>query len=298
MVTLGSHLFLLNLFSIIKRSEELFMKKPRLVIADIDSTIVVKHKVLTPRAKRVINKLRQNDIYFGLASGRALFQIKEQVHKWGYDDFDVLMGMNGSTIWDSKNQKEYSYYLMKKEWIKETIELMEPFHAHPSVYSGNSQLFVYEDALSKLSSTFSGLKTVITHSMESLYQEDNAKIMFRVKESQMPEVEKYVAEHPSENYIGFKTQPTMMEFCDKRVNKGFGLEKICEMLDISLSEVVAFGDTTNDNEMLQKAGLGVCMKNGSDDTKAIADVITDLPCDADGWADYMEKHFLPVYGIE
>lgn len=274
------------------------MNKPKLVICDIDSTLVVKHKLLTSRARIVIDKLRNNGILFGIASGRALFQIQEQVQNWGYEDFDVLMGMNGSTIWDSRTKKEYNYYLMKKEWIKETVELMKRFDGHPSIYLGDSQLFVYEDDHSKIASSFSGLKVVFEDSLDAMYQVDNAKIMFRVEESLMPEVEKYIAAHPNENYVGFKTQPTLMEFCDKRINKGFGLEKICDLLDISFDDVVAFGDTTNDNEMLQVAGLGVCMKNGTEDTKAVADVVTKLPCDEDGWADYMEKHFLPLYGIE
>jgi hydroxymethylpyrimidine pyrophosphatase-like HAD family hydrolase len=34
------------------------------------------------------------------------------------------------------------------------------------------------------------------------------------------------------------------------------------------------------------------MKNGSDDTKAIADAITEKTCDEDGWADYIEKNVL------
>ena len=55
--------------------------------------------------------------------------------------------------------------------------------------------------------------------------------------------------------------------------------------------MVAFGDTTNDNDMLQYSGLGVCMSNGSDDTKAIADDITKCSNDEDGFAQYMEEKF-------
>ena len=70
------------------------------------------------------------------------------------------------------------------------------------------------------------------------------------------------------------------------------------MNDMSLEEVIAFGDTSNDNEMLKVAGTGVCMLNGSDDTKACADIITEKTCLEDGWADYMENHFYKEEGIE
>lgn len=272
------------------------MKKPKLIICDIDSTLVVKHQLLTKRAKAVIDKLRNNGIYFGIASGRPIFQIMESVHKWGYDDFDVIVGLNGSSLRDSLNNKEYDYYWMKKEWIKETIDLMSIFDPHPSIYRDEAQLFAYEDEFSQRAFKFSGLQTIIANDISELYERDTAKIMFRVTEEQMPEVEQWVKENPSEHYTGFKTQPDLFEFCNKNVSKAIGLEKFCDIHGIDLDEVIAFGDTTNDNEMLIAAGLGVCMKNGSEDTKAIADEITDLDCDEDGWADYMEKH-LSDYGI-
>lgn len=270
------------------------MKKIKCVICDIDSTLVVKHETLTPKAKEIIQQLRKEGVYFGIASGRPLYQIRYSIKEWGFDDFDVIIGFNGSTLWDGVNQEESNYYVMKKEWLKETIDLMAPFDTNPSIYKEDMQVFYKEDDLMKMFYEKMGLKVKVADSIEELYEEDNAKIMFRVKENVMPEVEKWVKDHPSKNYVGFKTQPMLLEFCDSRINKGYALKKFCEKHDIALDEVVAFGDTTNDNEMLQVAGLGVCMRNGSDDTKAIADMITEKDCDEDGWADFMEHHIMPL----
>lgn len=268
------------------------MKKIKLVICDIDGTLIVKHETLTPRAKKAINELRQKGIYFGVASGRPLYQIRYSLNEWGFNDFDIIIGLNGSSLWNGIEQKEYSYYKMKKEWIKETIDLMKPFPSNPSIYKENKQLFFKEDEMFRMYAEKTGLEVEVAKSIEDLYQEDNAKIMFRVSELDMPEIEKMVKRHHSDSFVGFKTSPIMMEFCDKRINKGDALIKFCQMNNISLNEVVAFGDTTNDNEMLITAGLGVCMHNGSEDTKSIADCITEKNCDEDGWADYMEQHIM------
>ena len=107
----------------------------------------------------------------------------------------------------------------------------------------------------------------------------------RIKEKQLPEFTK------DKNYEGFKTQVDLLEFGNKNSNKGYALEKVCELFDVKLDECMAFGDTTNDNQML-KVCNGVCMLNGSDDTKACAKYITDIVCDEDGFADYIEKHLL------
>ena len=67
-------------------------------------------------------------------------------------------------------------------------------------------------------------------------------------------------------------------------------QKICDIIDSKKEEIMAFGDTTNDNAMIETAAWGVCLKNGSDDTKAIADDITRFDCKQDGFADYIEEH--------
>lgn len=46
-----------------------------------------------------------------------------------------------------------------------------------------------------------------------------------MKEEDMPKAEAWVKEHPNPYYHGFKTQSTLLEFCDKRINKGYGLQK-------------------------------------------------------------------------
>ena len=64
-----------------------------------------------------------------------------------------------------------------------------------------------------------------------------------------------------------------LEFMPKGVNKGTGLARLAEMLDIPLAEVVAVGDSANDHEMLAMAGLGVGVANVTDDVRPACDVV-------------------------
>ena len=49
---------------------------------------------------------------------------------------------------------------------------------------------------------------------------------------------------------------------------------------------------TNDISMLEAAGIAVCMLNGSDDAKAVSDIITDKTVDEDGWTVFVEDYIL------
>ncbi|NVN38755.1 HAD family hydrolase, partial [Komagataeibacter swingsii] len=42
----------------------------RLVLADVDGTLVTKDKILTPRAIRAVERLRERGILFTITSGR------------------------------------------------------------------------------------------------------------------------------------------------------------------------------------------------------------------------------------
>ena len=51
------------------------MKSVKLVVCDIDNTLVVKHADLSERGKKAVRALQSRGILFGLASGRSVPQI-------------------------------------------------------------------------------------------------------------------------------------------------------------------------------------------------------------------------------
>eukprot|EP00979_Chaetoceros_neogracilis_P017716 scaffold10267_cov270-Chaetoceros_neogracile.AAC.14 len=76
--------------------------------------------------------------------------------------------------------------------------------------------------------------------------------------------------------------PFFVEVLNKNVNKGNGLQSLCESLGVDISECIAFGDGDNDIEFIVKAGLGVAMMNARDTVKEIGDAITDHSNHEDG----------------
>ena len=101
-------------------------------------------------------------------------------------------------------------------------------------------------------------------------------------------IEEELRKHPIEGVKGFKTQPFVFEFTCENVSKATALIEFCEDEGISLDEVMAFGDTTNDNEMLECC-YGICVANSSDDTKAVSKVILPYTNNEDAVARYLEE---------
>ena len=76
----------------------------------------------------------------------------------------------------------------------------------------------------------------------------------------------------------------------KGVHKATGLALIADDLGFKQKDIMAFGDEYNDVEMLEFAGRGVVMKNGSEQAKKVANDMTEYTNDEDGLARYLEKY--------
>lgn len=78
------------------------------------------------------------------------------------------------------------------------------------------------------------------------------------------------------------------EISDPAVNKGRAIRELCRHFGMNNADCIAFGDSMNDEEMLQTAGVGVAMGNASEQLKALADMVCDR-CECDGIAKALEE---------
>lgn len=69
------------------------------------------------------------------------------------------------------------------------------------------------------------------------------------------------------------------EINDWKINKGVAIADICKHLRADMQDTIAFGDSANDLEMIEAAGLGIAMRNATDDVKVKADRICESVTD-------------------
>lgn len=63
------------------------------------------------------------------------------------------------------------------------------------------------------------------------------------------------------------------ELINRKFDKGTGIKAICDHLGCTLADTVGFGDSDNDLQMTDVAGISVCMENGSENLKKRCDRI-------------------------
>ena len=264
----------------------------KIVVADIDNTLTVKHRDISDYTRNIINELQANGILFGLASGRDIESLHQLEDKWDIKA-DLLIGNNGSEYYDGILDKHHVFYMMDKEWIRKTFEIMQPFKYKVWMKNGDTFYNSDEKAARNSSKYMNGeVKVKITKNPEDYVLDGSFKIGFRVSEEDMPAIEKRVASYELEGFKGVKTESTMYEFCNALASKGKLLEEFGRIHNINKDEIASFGDMSNDISLFEVSGMAVCMINGSNDAKSKANHISDKDVDHDGFADYVDRYIL------
>jgi Cof subfamily protein (haloacid dehalogenase superfamily) len=90
-----------------------------------------------------------------------------------------------------------------------------------------------------------------------------------------------------------KSKAHFLEFLHPEGTKGHAVKSLAAYYGYDMSEVIAIGDSWNDHEMLEVAGLGVAMNNAVDSLKQVADYIT-LSNNEDGVKHVIDKFILKL----
>ena len=272
------------------------MKKDfRLCIADIDRTLRFKGESLSDLNREVFKALHEKGVLLGLASGRPLWQGVEDIYKeWklGFQ-FDLLIGMNGGEIYDVKKNQRAVLNLLNTDTIRFITESMSEFGCHPFIYRDGYMLAtgINGRILKSVRRNHNELK--IAKDIDELFSQPTAKILYG---TDTPE-ELIPLEEKGRTFIDkgiscFKTDIDLLEFQNALNNKGVALEYYCKDNDINLKDVIAFGDAENDIEMMEKAGYSVCLCNGMEKAKAVADVITEYDAGNSGFGHFVFDYLL------
>ena len=274
-------------------------RKISLIAADVDGTLVVKGGNLMEKTRKAINELHKRGILFGIASGRPVDRrISGYAQDWDLDfDFDFVIGTNGGELYEKKSGVTEKFYPLSRETLKEILDMLSAIGANAIIYrNGYDDIYAlkFDEFLRQSQGRNQSHITIGTP--EELAKEPAGKIEVHMHPSKKAEFLKLVQQHASKDYTYIQTfevaDHCTIEFMDPRVNKGLALHRLSEKTGIPMEEIMAIGDMDNDFALLKEAGVAVCMKNGCDACKEIADDITEYDVFHDGVGEYLYSTLL------
>ncbi|MCR5653927.1 MAG: Cof-type HAD-IIB family hydrolase [Ruminococcus sp.] len=261
----------------------------KLIAVDIDDTLLNTKKQITPKTKAALMNAQQNGVKLAVCSGRLPYGVRpyaEELEVFRYGGY--YFGFNGGAILNSKGERISSTYLDSK-YIAPVYDLLRPLDVTTMVHKGD---VIYADkkvnAYTDVESKVIGLPLNLVDDIADFVDWDLHKFLIAGDPEVLRQTEKTLLDAFGSELDIYLSAPWFLEVMPKGISKGIGVEKICDDMGISPSEVIAFGDSFNDIPMIKTVGMGVAMGNAEEALKAEADMITD-DCDHDGIAKALIK---------
>lgn len=267
----------------------------KLIMTDLDGTLFKNdHESISERNVNALKKAQENGIKICIATGRTKSLIFDAVARVSFADY--IITSNGAVTYDAKTDEIITAQLLSAEKSKKVFEIINSHSLTHEIY------FEGECFLDGYSAKLYNYGNISAHYLKVL--KDKANVV--------PDLSEHIGEKGVEkinimHVVGDELQeikdsfldiggiyvtssiPENLEMNNSNANKGYALSALCKILNISENEVMAFGDSGNDCEMLRTAGYSFAMSNAWDEAKKAAKSVT-LSNEDDGVAVQIEKY--------
>lgn len=262
---------------------------PRIVLLDVDGTLVDYETKLPQSAADAVRQARANGHRVYLCSGRARVEVPTELWELGVAG---LIGGNGCYIED--DGRVLHHQVLAPEVVDRALGWLDANRFAYYVES-NSGLFASDNLPVKGATIFGQVNAatitkVVTIIPILIYLQqpprDNVNKINFVMEPGI-DLEQLARDFAGEAAISTWSatgqRQEFGEFGQLGVHKGVAVRQLAEHLGITTDDMIGFGDAMTDLELLQTCGTAVAMGNAPDGLKAVADLVTDH-VNADGLA--------------
>ena len=264
--------------------DKIDMQKCKMLLFDLDGTLLQSDKTISDRTLSVLKKCRENDILIGVSTSRSeqnsLAYLNELMP-------DILISSGGALV------KYGDKYIYRAEFSADETNAM--IHLARNICGRDCEITI--DTIDAHYWNYKVDPKKIDKSWgDSIYTDfsDFAECSLKmcVEIFEQDKADELVHRLSDCDCIRF-SDGFWYKFTKKNVTKENAIMKITEVCGFRTDSIIAFGDDYADIGMLELCGTGVAMGNAIDEVKEKADIVIGLN-DEDGIADFIEKYYKSV----
>ena len=258
----------------------------RLIAFDLDGTFLDDEKQIPEENLRAIERAAERGVEIVPATGRIYRGIPEALKALPFIRYYILS--NGAAVYDAREDRMLYRGDIPLELALRCYAYLDTLPVIYDCYQnemGYMSRAMYERAEEYLAGEPGILKLVhqlripVEDLKETLRQRGEG--LQKLQAFFKPEAEALRQEtirdlpHRFPELTATTSVKNNIEINSISAGKGKALRGLCTALGIDPARSVAFGDGSNDSEMLRMAGLGIAMANASDAVKREADLVAE-----------------------
>ena len=248
----------------------------KLIATDMDGTLLdPKGQVDLPRLEKILDQLEERNIRFVIATGNEIHRVRQLLGH--LTDRVVLIVANGARIFE--NDQLIQYHTWDDQVVDKALKFFKDRECQDQfVVTSMNGGFV------KKGTVFTELDKFMTPEMiELLYKRMNfvdelqtdlfggvLKMSLVVGEERSDTVLQEINQLFNGHVQAVSSGYGCIDILQEGIHKAWGLQELLKRWDIKSQEIMAFGDSENDVEMLELAGIAYAMENADDKAKAVA----------------------------
>lgn len=267
----------------------------KLIATDMDGTLLTDADKSFDRElfDSLLKQMDEQGVTFVVASGNQYAKLRQYMN--GFHGRGIFyIAENGAYIADDSGDILVSGF--KKATVEKIIEVLEDFPQIGYIISAHSGAYLPRDragAITKLIREhleFMGAEmphevdyytfmnrfypgTKVIESLDEVGEDVVVKFALQTRRRDLELVLKQLVEKLPPEVVPVASGFGAIDLISRGVNKGSALKWLGERQGIDPSEMIAFGDNSNDLEMLKLVGEGIAMENATDLVKSAADTV-------------------------
>jgi Cof subfamily protein (haloacid dehalogenase superfamily) len=260
----------------------------RLLLSDVDGTLVRSDKSLSERSIEAVAKLHDAGIHFAITSGRPPRGMEMLIGPLALTT--PLAAFNGGLIVEP-TLEVVQEHTIPDEVVDHVLDLLASFEL--SIWAYREADWVVRDPdgphVAREAHTV-GFEPTVADSFDGLTRV--AKIVgvsddYELVATAAQATRAALGDHVS----AWRSQPYYLDVTHPEANKGSVAQFLAVRYDLAVEEIATIGDMPNDVLMFAHSGLSIAMGNASDDVQKAARRVTTTN-DDDGFAHAVEQFIL------
>jgi len=261
----------------------------KMIVLDIDGTILGKSLKLTQNLKDCFAKIMQKGIKIVLATGRmyrAAVYIAEELKL----DTPIICSQGGCVRNFNGNDDMLREVLLPQSTVSELLETIKEKNIHINLYANDTLYVENDNDIIKRYIVHSKVPYQVVENLDALHFEGYEKVLaINYDPEKIDTLGKLLQKKYEGKLYIINSTPHFCEISNIKATKGEAVKFLADMWGIKKDEIMAIGDQNNDIEMLLAAGTKIAMGNAVQALKDVADFVT-LDVEEDGVCHAIEKY--------
>jgi Cof subfamily protein (haloacid dehalogenase superfamily) len=260
----------------------------RLLLADVDGTLVTPDKILTDRACQAVDRLHEASILFAITSGRPPRGMSMLIEPLRLST--PIAAFNGG-LFVEPDMSAIKQQVIPDAMVAPVISLLESFDLDVWVYQG-TEWYVRNPNGPHVDREAWTVKFTPTTTNSYVHAREVAKIV-GVSDDLGAVAKASEAAHArfGDHVSAARSQPYYLDITHPDANKGQVARFLAERFSIPAAEIATIGDMPNDVLMFAHSGLSIAMGNASTEVQRAARRITTSN-EHEGFANAVERYIL------